>query len=203
MPSKTGAFDRGNGRSTVVSFVATDISRVLREYRSWLPISGYICSEIVQPSPLFLLECITPPNRCAFLETSERWTAYIDNDRIGNWPLSFLFCMAERLRTECVALALAVDSADPTECAFGYWDGRSGSVRSRTIELIRDSQWEFQQRGEPLPFEDVDRYAARRISERFSNNIVLDYASKLQIYLNDRSFFTGNNCAFQLSLRGR
>ena len=59
----------------------------------------------------------------------------------------------------------------------------------RKIELGYDGRWEFNTYGDPLPFEQVDIYNARRKRDRFSPEIVEEYCLALGIRINDENFY--------------
>lgn len=180
----------GNGRTAVASFIAAPLTSIHRELDAWVPIGGY--EYRVRPGANWrdvFLDGVAPPERCALIPTASRWTALVDNDPIGGWPLSTLFVMSERLRTDCCSFVMSRPGANPTARSFGYWDGRRGTCESRTVQLIRDSRWEFHASGRPLPFEDLERYGRRLKRDRFTNEMVIRYARELGIELEDSHFF--------------
>lgn len=46
----------------------------------------------------------------------------------------------------------------------------------RSLSAIRDGErWSWHERGDPLPFEQTERYAERRIQHRFTPDMLDDY----------------------------
>ena len=53
------------------------------------------------------------------------------------------------------------------------------------------SRWVFQQFGEPLDFEDTDAYLSRRIRDRLTPTMLVDYCAALGLRPFDDAFYTG------------
>lgn len=63
---------------------------------------------------------------------------------------------------------------------------------SRVVHVSNQgSRWEFVEVGEPLPFEDVDRYRVRPTRNRLSSDLLADYLGHLGIRPFDDDFYTG------------
>ncbi len=63
----------------------------------------------------------------------------------------------------------------------------------RTISAVDEGggNWEFHQSGKPFPFEDLSRYSAQRIRDRFRVELLLGYLSHFDIDLFDAEFYRG------------
>lgn len=69
-------------------------------------------------------------------------------------------------------------------------DGEPPDYAIRVIYAMNDGgPWEFGQFGEPLPFEDVERYQARRVRDRFTMEMLRDYLQELGIRAFDEDFY--------------
>lgn len=189
MIGKTGSYRHGNGRVHVVSFVKAPLEHVRKAMDEWAPITGYSYILVDHPSESVLATAVTPPNRCALIPTDSSWTAYVDNDRIGNWPMSFLFSMAEVLKTTSCAQVFSIDDARPTARGFGLWDGTGEECKMRTVQNSLDKKWEFQATGDALSFEDVGKYQNREMASRLTNEDVLAYGHAIGVKTDDPSFF--------------
>lgn len=136
----------------------------------------------------------TPPTMVAVLGTNRKWTALVDNDRIGNWPLSTLVCAGEHLRTQWFAIATSNENSEIR--SVGFIHGRHDLDR-REIRVVKDGKWAFTCTGSVRSFEDEAAYAKRAICERLTNSMVIDYAARLgmdlavgsEIYLTSESVF--------------
>ena len=61
-------------------------------------------------------------------------------------------------------------------------DGEPPGNAIRVIYAANDGgPWEFGQFGEPLPFEETERYQARRVRDRFTMEMLRDYLQALGI----------------------
>jgi hypothetical protein len=55
-------------------------------------------------------------------------------------------------------------------------------MNERTLAATAtDGRWEWDSSGDPFPFEDLDRYEARRIRDRFDRPLLLRYLTALGI----------------------
>ena len=100
----------------------------------------------------------------------------------------FLVNTAERFRYRCLAVQSSADDEEWPINSMAYYAG--GEAR-RYVGLLRDeAQWEFTQSGEPLPFENLDRYARRSPSDRLDRELLLYYVKCLGWDLAEPSFWT-------------
>lgn len=62
----------------------------------------------------------------------------------------------------------------------------------RTISVVRDgSRWRFDANGTVQDFEDVEAYQRRRVADRFTATMLVDYAASLGLRPFDPDFFIG------------
>jgi hypothetical protein len=60
----------------------------------------------------------------------------------------------------------------------------------RTISAnAEDGKWSWRVSGDPLPFERVERYDARRIRDRFDRSLLIEYLSAVGIHADDPAFY--------------
>lgn len=72
------------------------------------------------------------------------------------------------------------------DCAFWWYeDGRE----ARTVQVSHQSRWEWHAYGEPLLFEDLERYCARKIVDRFDLPQLNSYCAALGIRRWDPDFY--------------
>jgi hypothetical protein len=149
------------------------------------PRSDQCPREIVQGSFEELLARLPPltsphPMRALFVRSGRIWTAHFHNGREGgNVDL-----LAESASEKLDCRAAGVDVTADTWRAGGREGVPGGTTlslfelgeRVRTIYAIRDGdRWEFDQWGDPLPFEEVERYGERRIRDRFTPEMAERY----------------------------
>lgn len=69
----------------------------------------------------------------------------------------------------------------------------------RTISAYaQDGRWSWHESGDPQPFEDPDRYTARRIRDRLDRALLVRYLESLGIRPDDPSFFGEGVVATQM-----
>ncbi len=71
--------------------------------------------------------------------------------------------------------------------------GREEGYGKRYVAAQRESgsRWVFQQFGDSLDFEDTDAYLSRRIRDRLTPTMLVDYCAALGLRLFDDAFYTG------------
>jgi hypothetical protein len=185
---------------TTVSFIASSFEQFYREL-----IKAGSC--IYQADKIdglewsdFLKNSDGQPNAAVIMSTQSKWIAFAENGRLRGIPTSLLCSMATRLRTQCVGftyddLALAKSQDRPFGLVLEYYDGTLSEVRERTIYLCYDGgKWDFSQNGDPLPFENIDFYTAKKKRDRFTKEILFSYALQLGIRLdNPQEFYLPQN----------
>lgn len=142
----------------------------------------------------------------AVAETRSRWTAVFS----GSWsgPDSEIPYLSKARACRGLLVTCVPDTYDPiTQC--GQWGGvqfctfapgKDASVpnNERTVYLVNDcGRWEFGASGPPYPFEETDRYKAKRIRDRFSVDMLERYCGALGIELLDEHFYGPRYAIFQ------
>lgn len=143
----------------------------------------------------------TPPTKVLLMETRSRWIAFFDNGLRVSDPESpighlctiipcrgvVVHCAPDRSRTEnrdalriYGIVSLRMFAAQQT----------SWSNRERAIVAMNDgSSWLFSADGIPQPFEEPQNYKARRIADRFTDEMLERYCKALGIGLFDEAFY--------------
>ena len=96
----------------------------------------------------------------------------------------------------------------PGSTQFNYYDGTRAEkvvsatgwhykVPGRSVLAHRESRWEFEEWGEPFPFEELEQYQARRIKDRLTPEMVERYCSHFGIDLFNPDFYSGRACIFE------
>ena len=131
-------------------------------------------SEDLAPSPALTRHAVVPING---------WTLLLTNGPLGT-DVGMLPSLAAR-QLGCRAVrAVCVDDDEGEFPArimelFGP-DGSGPLLTRRAIVAANDGgEWVFETSGEPLPFEQLDRYERRRKSERFTRDLLYDYLRRL------------------------
>lgn len=153
--------------------------------------------------------------RFLFLPTQSNWTAYFENGWRGN-DVSAVSYLSRKMgwraiRADCVphtmrktpagehgrygATILEVYAADSSGCSVL-------NVR-RSIGVVNDGgRWAFDIQGEPFDFEDLERYKAREIRDRFTPEMLQEYLNALGIRFFSVDFYNTAQVAYLISKEG-
>lgn len=131
--------------------------------------------------------------RNLFVQTTSRWTAYFSNGWRGTDSFAMISTLAEG---RCTGIKAAVDQHPYAGGVI--WDVYGpkptdwlNCVRSISATQESPHRWEFRQSGEPFVFEEVGRYSARRIRDRFPPELLLEYLRHFDIDLFNAYFYCG------------
>ena len=172
------------------------------------PAQGNLEGLLGQLEPLVIAE----PRKYLFIPTAEPtapggpWTCILENMWRGTdnglaGPFAFRGFRAVRVESSPSNLDIATNQGaygihrlgvfwpDPTE--------RHG-VGGRTIGIAQFEslrRWDFVNEGEPLPFEDTTTYTARRVPDRFTQPMLIDYTAALGLRPFDDDFYAPDHTA--------
>ena len=143
----------------------------------------------------------TGSQRVLFLSTKDRWTACFDNGANGGNPATFVGELAERMKCRGVACGCIPNTLSRRDAGTpGTW----GAVKftlfapekrdflniERNVSVINDVRgWDFTSIGRVQDFEQAERYAAKRIADRFTPEMLEAYCRALGINLFDEDFY--------------
>ncbi len=151
-----------------------------------------------------LFPLVTRPNRWLFLNTNSCWTAYFENWWCGTDPTRIA-----PLGNRCGCRSIRVDSVPHVpfkKVGEGQFFGSYGSVTlsvtkpegrygecERLISAMNDGgPWCFDVAGTPYPFEEVEKYNARRKRDRFTHSMLDSYLRQLGICAFEEDFYLLN-----------
>jgi hypothetical protein len=106
-------------------------------------------------------------DRTLLVANGSHWTSYFANGLLG----SDVFLPVSRIAAAQGCTGLRVVRS-PEGTIFEAYESpeRGGDALNcrRSLHAVRDGRWVFRASGSPYPFEDVTRYAATRIRDRFT-----------------------------------
>jgi hypothetical protein len=120
------------------------------------------------------------------------WTAYFDCGLRGTDPVGAMSVLSQRLLCQAVAITAIPHTLDPS----GVHKGRMGATQFtlfgplkthyinyvRTVEDVFDgNRWVFNASGTEQPFEEPEKYTERRVSDRFTSDMLERYCIALGI----------------------
>jgi len=130
---------------------------------------------------------------------SPEWTAVFDCGVQGGDQITTVGYLARTKRWHGVVVTYIPDSADASPERFGARQLELfGPVATdflnyvRTISVVREgSRWRFDATGTVQDFEDEKAYRKRRVADRFTPEMLRDYATALGLSPFDESFYPG------------
>jgi hypothetical protein len=143
----------------------------------------------------FLLPLVAPePLRYVFLETVPfSWTVFFSNWKSCWGHPELVAGISGRLKTRGIFSMNQEHTRKKNKGYYGsfkfyYYEG--SETPSRRIECLNDAgPWFFGQEGDPLPFEDTERYAHRNTRERFTGEMLLSYLQHFGLRPYDDTFY--------------
>lgn len=112
--------------------------------------------------------------------------------------LSIAFILNKKYGLELMRVSFTLDTPEPGyEMRFFRYMSKNGTCRY--VHVMQDPRWEFWESGEPLPFEQTERYKERIKKKRLTNGMLLDYLLALGWDLRSPDFWKsdGDTCYFE------
>lgn len=178
-----------------VQYVAAACDAVVSELTSWRQCLGTVTMS--PPAPFKeALKALLPfesPWTRELLAPCGTWTAYLNNGAGGGDATASAAVVARRMKARHV-MAENAPWYGPGHAATQVWvsgpggDGPLMSIRTVSVAAT-DGRWEWYEEGAPLPFEEVERYGARRKRDMFDRDLLLRYLDALGIPAHDDSAY--------------
>lgn len=120
------------------------------------------------------------------LVSADNWTAFFDNHQYEWLAAGKLFVLCERLKVSTCFFSFEHDRASEQygEASFNYSRFNNGleiPVIERQVMLSKDGRWKFEEFGEPMPFENLERYAMRKKRDRLNEEVLISYGKAIGI----------------------
>ncbi|KFE68738.1 hypothetical protein [Hyalangium minutum] len=173
-----------------------------------LPVSGTLEQALSSLLPLISGE----RRRRLFIPTRSAWTAYVADQWTGTDAASPMSAMAQRLGIRCLRVVAVPHTLRGNQGRYGavmldvYGPKQPGKLHNyvRALGASNDGgRWVFSNVGEPFPFEQVERYQARRVTDRFTFEMLKDYLRHLGLAPFDEDFYMPpGSCAWLLQKTG-
>lgn len=157
------------------------------------------------PAALTRLLPLQAPWTRAMTAQVGRWTAIVNNHPSGGDGTAPGPAISDALKVRCV-VASSVPRHGPghaqTQLEVMGPTGVPPLMEIRSISATAtDGRWGWDAGGEPFPFEDTDRYAARLTQDRFDRELLLRYVASLGIPVDDECY--GLATLYQIKRRAR
>jgi len=205
--------------TSTIGFVEADCATVVDTFLSWQKEldRSFRKRSVIGPlkTALKTLLPLTDVGRLRYLfvPTASQWTAYFDNGWRGPDPDAVVGYLApERLDRRGVTIDAVRHTLRRTpegrrgrygSVQFGLY-GPEGEPPGNAIRVVYAANdggpWEFGTFGKLLPFENTERYMARRVKDRFTLEMLRDYLQELDIRAFEEEFYLppDNNTAMLL-----
>jgi hypothetical protein len=165
------------------------------------PVSGDLETALAALLPLTDAE----PTRVLFVPTASVWTAYFDNGWRGTDAFPPMSYLAQHLGTRGLrVVAIPGDDRRSAATILELYGPKPTEWLNteRAISALHDGdRWRFDAVGEPLPFEDVGRYRAARVRDRFPLELLERYLAELGAYAFEDGFYMAGAPASLLESR--
>ncbi len=156
----------------------------------------------LEPALLSLLPLVSVlRTKHLFVPTASPWCAFFDNGHRGTDAFSVMSWLAQRLGCRGRRVTAVPDTIE------GEYKGARGEYGAvvlevygperthflnyqRSIGAVHDGdRWSFDAGGTPFPFEETERYRARRVRDRFTFDMLERYLRKLGLSAFDEDFY--------------
>ena len=123
------------------------------------------------------------------------WTCYLNNDLKGGDVFPATGHLARLLKVRAViSTHQPMTAAGHASTQFQLLgpDGEPPLMYQRTIAAhAEDGRWSWDESGQPMAFEEPQRYSARRIRERFDRELLAAYLKSMGIAVDDDTAYAG------------
>jgi hypothetical protein len=141
------------------------------------------------------------PRELVVATSNPEWTAVFDCGVQGGDPTTTVGFLARTLGVQGVAVVsipdVPADAGKPERYGARQFE-MFGPIATaflnyvRTVSLVRDgSRWRFDANGTVQDFEQIEAYKRRKVAERFTPSMLVEYAAALGLEPFNESFFPG------------
>lgn len=141
------------------------------------------------------------PERYLIVPCRNGWSLTLDNGAFGSDASSLLYGTVTRTRQRGVRLCITAPFTKKTgkrRILTVLWsivepgDGMTERI-TRSLAVQKEGSWHWDNAGEPLSFEETASYDAKRVSERFTPEMLVRYAKALGIDAYNEDFYLTHN----------
>ncbi len=147
------------------------------------------------PEALRLLPPLTGiRRRIILLEAGSAWTVYFDNSINGSDPEGAIGHLSQTLKCRGLVVGCRPHIRNKSYGAVSFVlygpEQTDWLNMERSIWAGNDGgRWTFETAGKQLPFEMTEKYEAKRVRDRFTPEMLEEYAHALGIHLFDPGFY--------------
>lgn len=183
-----------------VGFVELSLDKTLEHYKRWgekweaFPSFRELGDEPLLDLLRALLPLEMPYRRRLLVGTTGEWTAIFDNSRGGGDPFPPASFLSKSAGVRGIVASHTPPEQGPHLATQFHLFGPNGEpplmyVRTIDTGIFDEGRWWFDTSGTPQPFEDLERYKARLVRDRFDRALLLEYLSALDIHADDPGWY--------------
>jgi hypothetical protein len=128
----------------------------------------------------------TELRRYLIIPTLNNWTLFLDNGHLGT-DRTAPIVLSEKLGVETVYTMFRSETG---QAIFEYY---GSGKQIRFLAVVKESGWRFYNVGRAFDFEYTDRYKSRVVKNRLDRDMLIDYASKFGIDLENSDYYEEAN----------
>jgi hypothetical protein len=130
-----------------------------------------------------LLPIDSPLTKSLFIPSKGTWTVLFENGPFGA-DAGHVHVLAERLKSAAMSIVAMPVSNPNNYYGAVIWEVCNGDgTFRRTLYAMDDGgRWDFYSAGDPFEFEDLARYSATRIRDRFTIQMLEEYLAHMEIF---------------------
>ena len=186
--------------TTCFSFIRADykdVAGTIREFK------GDMYPTVSHDAPLSI--DLTPDENCASYSRMVLWsptdgqTVMFGNQIDGFYVLCYI--LSRRFGYDIVMVSLTTDldnriiNEETYQCLYFHYLGKSDRDE-RLVRVMQDPRWDFFEMGEPLPFEQTEKYTERIKKKRLTNDMILDYSEAMGYDVRNPDFWKSDNAVY-------
>jgi len=189
-----------------IGFLKSPIATVQEAFLRWRAphfqsLQAQECQIPLKDALLGLQPLTALPRRWLLVPTSNEWVAYFDNGIRGSDPVSAVGHLSRELSCEGL---IATFIPNTLEESTGTKKGLYGAVQFemfaahethflnylRTISVTNDGgKWRFDANGVVQHFEETAAYGKRRLTEKFTHEMLIRYCHAIGISVDDPNYY--------------
>jgi hypothetical protein len=193
-----------------LGFLKCDVEKAASKFYEWQKIirrpwgqelkMENVCADSLKDTLMNLLPLTCRMHtKFLFVPTKGKWTAYFDNGFQGSDPSSIVAYLAESIGCFGVRAVWIPNTIDGCKgryraVIFELYDKPNPILNiKRHISVINEgnwsTKWDFETSGDPLPFEDLEFYEAKRKTDKFTPELLDAYLKKIGIDAFSEDFY--------------
>jgi len=133
--------------------------------------------------------------------TNTKGTVLFGNLQDGFASVTWILNRTYKFELTRIAVDFDIENNEPEYGMHHNFHHLYADGRERLVRVMWDDRWDFYEKGEPMPFEQIERYTERLRRKRLTNDMILDYVKAMGWDLRDPAFWTSERDAWYISVK--